>query len=74
MKLKPNEAVALIIHRDGGEPPNYLVTIRKGEARFDGAHDFRFTHFQESVLNLQHEKDLHTAIEQAISAIREIGP
>lgn len=73
MKLEPNEAAVLIVHRTDANPPRYFVAVRKAGGSFNTAsHDFQLDSAQQSILELGYEQDLPVAVEKAIAAIREI--
>lgn len=74
MQLQPNEALVLIIYRNGDNPADYIVSVRQAEARLDGAGDFQLASAQTSVLNLRHESDPLIALQKAITKVREFQP
>jgi hypothetical protein len=59
MKLRPGEAVALVIRRGEDEPFNHFVAVRKSESSFDfGSNDFRLDCGQETLFEIPQGAEL----------------
>jgi hypothetical protein len=73
MKLRPGEAVVLIVRRSEAEPSSHFVAVRSSESSFDpGSNDFQLNNAQETSFEIPIGMEPRTAMEEAISIMHSI--